>query len=83
MNDFELRYNSVEQAYFVILQELVKSVAQLHEGDPKKWINEFEANVCRKIEEAKNQDGTSRDPRLTEVAKTVVQAVSQMAAYKL
>ncbi len=82
MNDFEIRYNAVEHANLLVLQELVRSVAKLHDN-PTTWIKEFEGSVSRKIEATKNQDGTPRDQRLTEVAKSVVQAVSQMAAHEL
>ncbi len=83
MNDFELRYNGVEQAYLFILQELVRTVATQQEGDPKTWIAEFGKRVSSKVDEAKNQDGSPREQRLVDLTKSVVKAVTDMAENKL
>ncbi len=83
MNDFEIQINAIQHANFFMLQELVRAVAKLQGSDAGEWISKFEASTLNEIDAAQNQDGSARDAKLIDVTKSVVKAVSQMAASRL
>lgn len=83
MSDFNIRYTAGELATVSILQELVKSVANLQDGNALVWIKEFETTVLKKITDTKLTGGNEvMDPQITNMAKSIVEVVTQMASHK-
>ena len=84
MIEFEIRYTAGELATISILQELIKSVAKLQDEPPLDWIKKFEANVIQQVTSTKLSGGNEiADPQITNMAKSIVEAVTQMASYKI
>lgn len=82
MNDFEVRYNAGELAHFAVQQQIIKELAKLQGDNSATWLKQFEESAVESAGKVKLRDGSGQNPAITDVAQSIIRALSQSAAKK-
>ncbi len=83
MDDFEVRYNAMEQANLLMTQRLILEIAIMKGDEGSTWIDRFRNAVVSEIGDTKGIDGNPRPVAMTSMARSVVEGVAKMAQTRL
>ncbi len=79
LNDFEIRYNGVEQAQIMMMARLLLEVARMKGAEGADFIDRFRNAVVTELNDAEDGGGGPRDQQIAAVSQSVVVNVSKMA----
>lgn len=83
MNEFEIRYNAVEQASLLMVQRLMLEIAIMKGEQGSAWIDTFRNAVVSEIGDTQASDGEQRPAAIKAMARSVVENVARMSQERL
>ena len=86
MEEFEIRYNAMEQAMLLMIQRLALEVAKSKGDDATTWVDQFRNAVVTEINDTMHGAPGSTTPRpkeITDMAVSVVSSVATMTKARL
>ncbi len=86
MEEFEIRYNAMEQAMLLMIQRLAFEVAKTKGEQANQWVEGFRNAIVTEINNTMVREAGGNVPRPTEIsemAKSVVEGIATMTKDRL
>ena len=83
MTEFELEYNAVKHASFIMLQGLMAEIALLKGTTSKDWLDQFRDRMLADFDKARMTADEVSAMRVRAVAKSVIENVAEMAKHRV